>query len=72
MQTTMITQDGQMGRAWQAPGANFDQIHEITSVRHIFTSRGLPATRPFLVSMVMMASKNFLTATLNIFPYAYA
>ena len=32
-------------------------------------ARGLPAARPFLGSMGMMASKNFLAVTPNVYPY---
>ena len=65
-------QDGQVGRAWQAPGGNFGQIQEETSPMHIFPLTWPPCHAPLPGLHKMMASKNFLTEAPNVYPYAYA
>ena len=41
-------QDGHMGCAWQAPGANFGQIQEKTSSKHIFPLTSMRTFRAFM------------------------
>jgi hypothetical protein len=62
-------QDGQVGRAWQAPWANFGQIQGKTSLWHILPHTLPPCHAPLPGLHGMMASKNFLAVTPNVDPY---
>ena len=62
-------QDDQIGRAWEAPGANLGPIQGKTSPMHIFPLTWPPCHAPLPGLHGMMASKNFLTVTPNVYPY---